>query len=106
MNPNEQADKKSENRREQLPHVAVRAANVIVGKRGQIHAHEGDKRAKIQQLSAIIVCDEESADEGDCADKEHVICGNVSLRMNRSKEFSRDGIASAHAIEKPRGSKL
>ena len=61
MNPNEQADKEAENRGEDLPKRTIRASNVIVGKRSQVHAHEGDERAKIQQFGPIVVCNEERA---------------------------------------------
>src|SRR5260370_36153171 len=71
-----------------------------------VDPHEGDQRAEVEEFSAALVADQESADEGDNANKNNVVARDVVFGINRSEEFLGNSIAASHAVKQSRGAEL
>ena len=98
MDPDEQADDKPR-RAEAVSQGAVFTANVVVGQRRQIDAHESDQGPEVEQLRPIIVGDQKSSEQRNRTDKNHVVGGNPGLGMDGAKEFLGDRVAASHSVK-------
>src|SRR5262249_2998352 len=80
---------------------AISAADIVVKQRRQIHTHEPEERAKIEELGAhivpaLVVIQAKGSDEGDSADEQDVIARNARARVDKPKKLPRDGIVAPH----------
>ena len=106
VNPDEKTDQEAQHRRNQLPQSAVFAANVVVGQRRQVDAHESDQRPEVEQLRAIVVADEERSQQRNHANENHIVRRNPGPGMDGSEEFFGNRVAASHAIEQARRAEL
>src|ERR1700675_624350 len=106
VSPNEQADDKTEERRDKIRPVFFLGSKKIAHKSGGIHSHECDQRAKVQQLRTLVITDQESSNQRERADENHVVSWNVMLGIHGAEKPLRNSIASPHAIEQTGRSEL
>src|SRR5579864_3493634 len=106
MEPDKQADEKSEKRRKEVCEALFFLAQVIADECRGVDSHERDQCAEVEHFRAEVVAHQERPGQRDGADEENVVARNTILRLDRAKEFSGQRVAAAHAEEKPGGAQM
>ncbi len=106
VNPDEAADQNSQRGDEERKRDFLLRAELVVDQSGEIDAHEGDERAKVEQFGSLLVAKQEGARHGDRTDDQNVIARNMVLTIDRAKDSRRQRIISSHAVHEPGGTEL
>src|SRR5262249_45429937 len=104
--PDERADKEPQGWRQEVGQTVFRRAKVVAHERRGIHAHEGNERAKIQQLRSALVGHGKGASQRQASNEQHVVAWNAVDGIDVSEKAARQGLPPPHSIEETRGSKL
>src|ERR1035437_4296818 len=81
-------------------------AELVVNKRGRIHADERDKRAEVKQLRAPFDGQKKVAEQRHGSEQQHVVARDSSLGAHHAEKPPWERIRAPHSIEEARRAEL
>lgn len=106
VDPDKRAYQDPECGDEQRQPNALFRAELVVNERGRIHPDERDEGAEVEKLSALLVSEQEGAEQRDESNNENIVARNVFFELDSAKDARRQGAISAHTEEQARGTEL